>query len=129
MEVKICTGLRLLQLHAGFKPAHKVEKIHPRILKIRLTHFDLRVKYKRNPKIGRAAHAHAEKLGRRDADDREGRLVQHYLFVDDLWIAFPLLLPIAVTDHRGRLRRRFVIGDRKHATKECVDTQNVEVVT
>ena len=122
MQGEICARLRLLQLHAGFKPAHKIEPVHAWVLEKRLRHLYLRMKDQRNPKFGRAANADAEELGRSDADDGEGFSVQHHFLVHDLGIAFPLVPPIAVTHHRRRGRSRLVVLGRKHPAKQCVDT-------
>src|SRR5437773_2192279 len=99
MQRNIRARLRLLQLHTRLKTANKIEPEHAWVCEKRLRHLYLRMKNQRDPKIRRAADADAKELGRRDTDDSKRRSVQHHLLVQDLGIAFPLLLPIAVAHH------------------------------
>jgi len=52
-----------------------------------------------------------------------------YFFVQDLRIAVPMFLPVAITHHRGWRRARLVILRSKHASQEGFDTQHGEVIS
>src|SRR4029077_13010282 len=75
----------------------------------RRTELDRRLQRHRHPEIGRATHALAEELARRDADDREGRTVEYRDAADRLRVGVQLLPPVTVAYDRDRRRGRTLI--------------------
>ena len=112
----------------GFKPDDRLEPAVAALVHAIAAHHFLLHRH-RHPRRRRHAEERADESLRRDADDRDRRVVDRDLLADHRGIAGEAALPVGVAEHRDRMAaRRDVVLGGEEAARGRTNAHHLEVV-